>query len=84
MTTGDMQPFDHVVLAAVRHLTSGGIRGTSQGDAARFIISQIGEDTDNVVEKFPLAVERLRQDGLLMSNPSGQLRLTSAGQRHLE
>ena len=78
---GNAQAFERFVLDAVRELTAGGTSGISPAEAALLIATNEHCDFDTVAIKFPLAVDRLRQGGLLMSNPSGELRLTSAGQR---
>ncbi|GAC1334376.1 MAG: hypothetical protein NVSMB22_26780 [Chloroflexota bacterium] len=81
MTSDTILPFDHRVLDAVRHLTADSSTGVDpHGVIARIATGEDGTAV-TVESDFVHAVARLRQDGLLMSNPSGHLRLTSAGQR---
>ncbi len=83
MTIDSMNTFDRQVLVAVRQLTSRSAGGVSAVDTMSLLDLNENGDPGNVKANFPLAVDRLRAAGLLMSNPSGQLRLTSAGQREI-
>lgn len=83
MTTDIMNTFDRQVLAAVRRLTSDSTGGVSAVDTMSLLDLNENGGAGYVKVNFPLAVDRLRSGGLLMSNPSGQLRLTSAGQREI-
>lgn len=69
------------VLTAVAELTSESQSGTDPVSAMNLMASLELPGDPESASVFSEAVSKLRQAGLLMSSPSGDLRLTSAGRR---
>ncbi|GAC1405284.1 MAG: hypothetical protein NVSMB52_19110 [Chloroflexota bacterium] len=82
MTIDSTHIFDQQVLATIRQLMASRSEGVSTAETIS-LMDKDGSNADDVAVNVPLAVERLRRGGLLMSNLSGHLRLTSAGQKQM-
>lgn len=79
MAVEEMTDYARRVLTAVSQLTDTAASGTGPSDVAMLLRGAADSSLPDSLPSVSVAVHDLRQRGLIMASPSGQLRLTSAG-----
>ncbi len=83
MAVEEMDRYAQRVLTTVSRLTAGGVTGINVVTVVTALDEKQGGQGIAPEPEFAVVVAQLRSHGLLMTNPAGDLRVTSAGQHWL-
>jgi len=83
MAVEEMDRYAQRVLTTVSRLTAGGVTGINVVTVVTALDEKQSGQSIAPEPEFAVVVAQLRSHGLLMTNPAGDLRVTSAGQHWL-